>query len=123
MKYHWESDLNGYYNFCYDDEGNYCYYIQEVATCFDKLSEGERKKFFKDAKYVWHGTGTHNNPLKADNIEDAKTEFEKWYGEMLHKQVKNLNEEKERAINIALEFDLYMQKKQNKDVMECNAHT
>lgn len=112
MRYfNWRTDtVPGYYNFCFDDKGNYNYYIQEVALCFKNWTEAERKHTFKGAKFVWNCTGSHYNLLKADNIEDAKKEFEEMYGEVLKREIRSLNEAKARAIETEEAFYRYKNK-------------
>ena len=107
-KYHWEVDqVPGYYNFCYDDAGNYSYYIQEVAVCFRDWPKERCDRTFNGAKFVWNCTGSHYNPLKADNINDAMIEFEDIYEQMLDDTIKKLNEQKGRAIDNRCLFLLY----------------
>lgn len=113
--YHWEVDpVPGYYNFCYDDDGNYNYYIQEVSVCFRDWPKERYDRTFNGVKFVWNCVGSHYNPLKADNINDAMDELEDIYEKKLDDIIKSLNEEKTRAIDNMGLFLLYKNKKKRR---------
>jgi hypothetical protein len=104
--------VDGWHHFCYDEEGNSEFYIQEVDICYSNWPEEKRRDHFGDTKYVWggcsDGVGYSRNPLKADNIDDAKKEFEEWYKNKLIERVNILNSSINEAKNELAEFYLYL---------------
>lgn len=95
-KYFWKDKPEiGSYDFCCGHSQNTDFYINEVNVHFAYgWTEEERREKFKDAKFVWGGCtcgmAYSNNPLKADNIEDAKKEFEVWYEQYLAGRIESL---------------------------------
>lgn len=113
-KYWWNDKADiGSYDFCYGGTWDYDFYVFEVAVKFDNLSERERESRFQGAKFAWGGCSGGvaylNEPLKADNIEDAKREFEAWYEARLAKRVENL---KEAIVDATKEYELFLKYKQ-----------
>lgn len=88
-KYWWYDDPEiGSYKFCHGGSWDYDFYIEEVSVKYVYgWTEEERQRRFKGAKFIWSGccggVGYSDNVLKADNIEDAKREFEAWYKQYL----------------------------------------
>lgn len=85
----------GAYNFCYGGIFDCDFYIEEVAVKYTYgWTEEQRQREFKGAKFVWggcsNGVGYSNHPLKADNIDDAKKEFEAWYARYLADRIEGL---------------------------------
>lgn len=95
-EYFWKDKPDiGSYDFCYGHSLNTDFYIYEVDVHFAYgWTEEERFERFKGAKFVWggcaNGVSYSRNPLKADNIEDAKKEFEAWYKQYLAARVEGL---------------------------------
>lgn len=95
-KYWWNDKPDiGSYDFCFGHSHNTAFYINEVSVHYVYgWTEEERQRHFKGAKFVWGGcTGgwaSSDNPLTADNIEDAKKEFEAWYEQYLAGRIKGL---------------------------------
>jgi hypothetical protein len=110
--------IDGWYHFCYNENGDSEFYIQEIDICYNNWSEEKRKDYFGDAKYVWGGcsggVGYSRNILKADNIEDAKKEFEEWYEEKLINSIKNLENALNDAKNKLTEFSTYKENEKEK---------
>lgn len=106
-KYFWKKE-HSRYCLCYDTNGDYHYYIEEIAVSHKDWTEEKRQRIFNGAKYCWGCTTSWYNPLKATNIEDAQIEFEKWYQQKLHNTITELNKRKEEAINDDLRFCIYL---------------
>lgn len=110
-KYFWKDDADiGSYDFCYNEAGDYDFYINEVAVHYNRgWTEEERQRRFKGAKFVWGGcaggVSYSNKPLEADNIEDAKKEFEAWYEQYLADCIENL---KKRMEAITKEYEVFL---------------
>lgn len=95
-KYWWKDDPEiGSYNFCYNEAGDYSFYINEVAVKFTYgWTEEERQYRFKGAKFIFGGcaggVSYSNHILKAETVEEAKQEFEAWYEQYLSGSIKGL---------------------------------
>lgn len=95
-KYFWKDKPDiGVYDFCVGNSQNSDFQIREVAVNYvHGWTEEERQRCFQGAKFVWLGCSggwaTSDNPLMADNIEDAKREFEAWYGKYLLGRIEGL---------------------------------
>ena len=110
-KYFWKDDPEiGCYDFCYNEAGDYDFYIREVAVSYVYgWTEEERQRRFKGAKFVWGGcaggVSYSNQLLKADGIEDAKKEFEAWYEQYLSDYIESL---KRRMELITKEYEEFL---------------
>lgn len=95
-KYWWHDDPEiGTYKLCYNESGDYQFYINEVAVNFVYgWTEEERQRRFKGAKFIFGGcaggVSYSNHLMKAETIEEAKKEFEAWYEQYLSSCVENL---------------------------------
>lgn len=73
---------------------DYNFYIEEVDVKYAHKDAAQRFLRFRAAKFVWGGsydkTGYGDHPLAADNIEDAKREFEAWYQQLLENHMARL---------------------------------
>lgn len=102
----------GRHYLCYDEDGNYSFYILAIVVCPDDLPEEERKARFSDVKYIWNGhfgdKRYYDNELKSKTLKEAKAELEMIYYNMLSDKVKTLNEAKRLAIEEEEKFWLYM---------------
>lgn len=111
--YFWKDDADiGCYDFCYNEAGNYDFYISEVAVRYNNKcgwTEEERQRRFKGAKFVWGGcaggVSYSNKLLEADNIKDAKKEFEAWYEQYLADCIEGL---KKRMELVAKEYEAFL---------------
>lgn len=83
------------YVWCFNGEKT-DYDVIDVEQYCKKLPE-ERKIKYDNMKYMWSFITTWDNPLKADNLEDALKEFEQWYYEMLWNTITNLQEKLNKA--------------------------
>lgn len=113
IKYFWKDNPEiGSYDLCYGHSQNTDFYINEVDVHFAYgWTEEERREKFRGAKFVWggctYGIAYSNNPLKADNIEDAKKEFEAWYEQYLAGRIESLKKALEKAEEAYEHFLLY----------------
>ena len=87
-KYWWYDEPEiGSYKFCHGGSWDYDFYIEEVSVKYVYgWTEEERQRRFMGAKFIWGGCCggvSYHDVLKADNIEDAKREFEAWYKQYL----------------------------------------
>ena len=111
-KFWWNDDSDiGSYKFCFGGIWDYDFYIEEVAVKYKHMREAEQFRRFKGAKFVWGGCaggiGYSDHLLKADNIDDAKKEFEAWYEQYLAGRVENLKMALATALEDCEEFLLY----------------
>lgn len=72
------------------------YEVIDVEDYCRKLPE-DRKKKYDGIKYVWSSTTSWDNPLKADNLEDALVEFEDYYYKMLWRSIESYQEKLTKA--------------------------
>lgn len=111
-KFWWNDDPEiGSYKFCFGGIWDFDFYIEEVAVKYVYgWTEVERQRRFKGAKFVWGGCSggwaSSDNPLKADNIEDAKKEFEAWYAQYLADRIECL---KKVLANAREDYDRFQQ--------------
>lgn len=94
----WEDMGNGFHFFYFSSsESSYHeFHIIDVPTMFAKELKTEVPEEFKDRKFDWHGCVRgvcYRGTLAADNIEDAKKEFEAWYGQFLSGQIEKLKKD------------------------------
>ena len=105
----------GRHYLCYDEDGNYNFYILATVVCPDNLPEEERKIRFDDVKYIWSGhfgdKRYYDNELKSKTLKEAKAELEMIYYNMLSDKVKTLNEAKRLAMEEEEKFWLYIKNK------------
>ena len=111
-KKYWWRDIPeiGCYEFCYDEDGNYDFTIEEVAVHYTYgWTEEKRQKQFKGAKFIFGGCSngrSYHRTLEAETVEDAKKEFEAWYAqyllswiESLGKSIVTVTEDYEQLLN------------------------
>lgn len=95
-KKYWWRDIPeiGCYEFCYDEDGNYDFTVEEVAVYYTYgWTEEKRQRRFKGAKFIFGGCSngrSYDRILKAETIEDAKKEFEGWYEQYLSGRIEGL---------------------------------
>ena len=107
------SSVDGWHEFCCGSPERSDFFIQEVAVCYADWGEEERQRRFNGAKYVWggcsDGVGYADRCLKADNIEDARQEFEEWYEQHLVSRVERLKQAVSEAAEDYEQFLMYKQ--------------
>lgn len=86
--------------------GNHDYKVHYVPTYIKHMDERNKERY-KGMTYMWSCTGSWDNPLKADNIDDAIKEFEEYYYNMLWGCIESCRERLEKVTDNFRNFANY----------------
>lgn len=100
-----------YYEFHVNGRAEYSIRDMDVYIKSHPHMTERELKYFEGTRFVWDTCGSSNNKLKAQTIEEAITEFEEYYFDMLWRGVEQSRLELTEAENKFRDFVNYMRKK------------